>query len=46
MEYKVVIFQERLLGSLFLGQSKVNPLKFAEFLIERQLCGGTQDAPD
>jgi hypothetical protein len=31
-EYKVVIYQEGMLGSLFLGQSKVNPVKFSEFL--------------
>ncbi|MFT4561071.1 MAG: hypothetical protein ACI9BW_000811 [Gammaproteobacteria bacterium] len=31
-EYKVVIYQEGMLGSLLLGQSKVNPLKFTEFL--------------
>jgi hypothetical protein len=32
MEYKVVIYQEGMLGSLLLGGSKVNPLKFTEFL--------------
>jgi len=32
IEYKAVIYQEGLLGSLFLGQSKVNPVKFSEFL--------------
>lgn len=32
MEYKVVIYQEGMLGSLVLGGSKVNPLKFTEFL--------------
>ncbi len=32
LEYKVVIYQEGMLGSLFLGQSKVNPIKFSEFL--------------
>jgi hypothetical protein len=31
-EYKVVIYQEGVLGSLLLGASKVNPLKFSEFL--------------
>jgi hypothetical protein len=31
-EYKVVIYQEGMLGSLLLGQSKVNPVKFSEFL--------------
>ena len=32
IEYKAVIYQEGMLGSLFLGQSKVNPVKFSEFL--------------
>ena len=31
-EYKVVIFQEGMLGSLFLGASKANPVKFTAFL--------------
>ena len=31
-EYKAVIYQEGMLGSLFLGQSKVNPVKFSAFL--------------
>ena len=31
-EYKAVIYQEGMLGSLLLGQSKVNPVKFSEFL--------------
>ena len=31
-EYKAVIYQESMLGSLLLGQSKVNPVKFSEFL--------------
>jgi hypothetical protein len=30
--YKVVIYQEGLLGSMFLGGSKVDPIKFGEFL--------------
>lgn len=30
--YKVVIHQEGLLGSMFLGGSKVDPVKFGEFL--------------
>ncbi len=30
--YKVVIYQEGMLGSLLLGQSKINPVKFSEFL--------------
>ncbi|MDY0361049.1 MAG: DUF4177 domain-containing protein [Desulforegulaceae bacterium] len=32
MEYKVVIYQEGMLGSLVLGSSKVNPVRFSEFL--------------
>lgn len=32
VEYKAVIYQEGMLGSLILGQSKVNPVKFSEFL--------------
>lgn len=31
-EYKVVIYRENLLGSLFLGGSKVDPIRFTEFL--------------
>lgn len=31
-EYKVVIYREGALGSIFLAGSKVNPLKFSEFL--------------
>jgi hypothetical protein len=31
-EYKVVIYQEGMLGSLLLGQSKVNPVRFSVFL--------------
>ncbi len=31
-EYKVVIYQEAMLGSLLLGAAKVNPVKFSEFL--------------
>jgi hypothetical protein len=31
-QYKVVIYQEGMLGSLLLGASKVDPLKFTEFL--------------
>lgn len=30
--YKVVIYQEGMLGSLLLGSSKVDPVKFSEFL--------------
>lgn len=32
MEYKVVIYQEGMLGSLVLGGSKVDPIRFSEFL--------------
>jgi len=31
-QYKVVIYQEGLLSSLLLGASKVDPVKFSEFL--------------
>lgn len=31
-EYKVAIYREPLLGSIFLQGSKVNPVKFSEFL--------------
>lgn len=31
-EYKVAIYRENLLGSLFLGGSKVDPVKFSNFL--------------
>ncbi len=31
-KYKVVIYQEGLLGSLLLGASKVDPVKFTDFL--------------
>jgi hypothetical protein len=39
MEYKVVIYQEGMLGSLLLGGSKVNPIKFSEFLNENATEG-------
>ncbi|HID91658.1 TPA: DUF4177 domain-containing protein [Candidatus Gracilibacteria bacterium] len=32
VEYQVVIFAESALGSILLGSSKVDPIKFAEFL--------------
>ena len=32
MEYKAIVYQEGMLGSLLLGASKVNPVKFTEFL--------------
>lgn len=31
-EYKVAVYREGLLGSLILGGSKVDPVKFSEFL--------------
>jgi hypothetical protein len=31
-QYKVVIYREGMLGSLLLGGSKVDPVKFTEFL--------------
>lgn len=31
-EYKVAVYRESLLGSLFLGGSKVDPQRFSEFL--------------
>jgi Domain of unknown function (DUF4177) len=31
-EYKVIIYREGLLGSLLLGQSKVDPERFSDFL--------------
>ena len=31
-EYQVVIYQEGMIGSLFLGASKVDPESFADFL--------------
>lgn len=31
-EYKVVIYREGMLGSLFLGSSKVDPERFSSFL--------------
>ncbi len=39
MEYKVVIYQEGMLGSLLLGGSKVDPIKFSEFLNKNAAAG-------
>lgn len=33
-EYKVIVYQEGLLGSLFFGQSKVDPERMTDFLNE------------
>jgi hypothetical protein len=32
VEYKAVIYQESMLGSLFLNGAKVDPIKFSNFL--------------
>ena len=32
LEYKVAIYREPLLGSLFLGGSRVDPVRYSEFL--------------
>ncbi len=32
VEYKSIIYQEGMLGSLVLGGSKVDPVKFSEFI--------------
>lgn len=31
-EYKVVVYRESMIGPLFLGGSKVDPMRFSEFL--------------
>jgi len=31
-EYKVILYREGMMGSLFLGSSKVDPERFSEFL--------------
>jgi len=38
-EYKVVIYQEGMIGSLILGQSKVDPVRFSEFLNSNAIEG-------
>lgn len=38
-EYQVVIYQEGLLGSLFFGQSKVDPERYSEFLNKHAKAG-------
>ncbi|HGZ71056.1 MAG TPA: DUF4177 domain-containing protein, partial [Nitratifractor sp.] len=30
-KYKAVLYQESMLGSLLLGQSKIDPVRFTEF---------------
>jgi len=32
LEYKVIIYREGLLGSLVLGESRVDPVRFSNFL--------------
>jgi len=39
VEYKSIIYQEGMLGSLILGGSKVDPVKFSEF-INRNAANG------
>lgn len=38
-EYKVVVYQEGMLGSLLLGASKVDPVKFTNFLNQHAAQG-------
>jgi len=38
-QYQVVIYQEGALGSVLLGQSRVNPIKFAAFLNQHAAQG-------
>lgn len=38
-EYKVVIYREGVLGSLFFGESKVDPDRFTRFLNEHAADG-------
>ena len=38
-EYKVVIYREALLGSIFLGGSRVNPVRYTDFLNKNALDG-------
>ncbi|MSR14565.1 MAG: DUF4177 domain-containing protein [Gammaproteobacteria bacterium] len=38
-EYKVVIYQEGMLGSLLLGKSKVDPERFSEMLNNNAVDG-------
>ena len=39
MTYKVVVYKEGLLGSLLLGASRVNPIRFSEFLNQNAADG-------
>ena len=38
-EYKVVLYREGMLGSLFLGSSKVDPERFSDFLNRNAAAG-------
>lgn len=33
-EYKAIMYREGILGSIFLGASKIDPMKFTDFLNE------------
>lgn len=39
VEYKVVIYREPLLGSLLLGGSRVDPIRYSQFLNENAKDG-------
>ncbi|MEC8677666.1 MAG: DUF4177 domain-containing protein [Candidatus Margulisiibacteriota bacterium] len=39
MTYKVVVYKEGLLGSLLLGASRINPIRFSEFLNQNAADG-------
>lgn len=39
MEYKVVLYQESMLGSLLLGAAKVDPVRFTQFINENAKDG-------
>jgi hypothetical protein len=39
LEYKVVLYREGMLSSLFLGSSKVDPERFSEFLNRNAVQG-------
>ncbi len=38
-QYKAVLYQESMLGSLLLGQSKIDPIRFTHFLNENAKDG-------
>ena len=38
-EYKVIVYREGLLGNIFLAGSRVNPVKFSNFLNENAAEG-------